>query len=167
MHVQSVISPLAFVHRMLFLLLLASFAFAAGCEEMYPEVVVTNTIDEHILIRNVSMNGCKWEDMLAYEDSTSPGRCLPGSDRIHFQKFDPKTYCEEQVDDATIDGLCFCNEEDRPEDDPMDSGLINEEPMWFNYQTKQTFDIEGGFHLFELTLDDMEQDFSVPGPYGH
>ena len=23
------------------------------------------------------------------------------------------------------------------------------------------------FRVFSLTLDDMEQDFSVPGPYGH
>ncbi len=149
------------------LCLVGSPLFLCSCEEMYPEVVVSNTIDEHILIRNISFNGCKWENMLAFEDSTSPGHCLPGSDRIHFQKFDPKKYCEEQVDDGTIDGLCFCDESDRPEEDPMDSGLINEKPLWFNYQTKRSFNAQGGFHHFELTPDDMEQDFSVPGPYGH
>ncbi len=149
------------------LVILLLLSFSSACEEAYPEVVVVNAIDDHILIRNISFNGCKWEEMLAFEDASAPGRCLPGKDRIHFQKFDPKTYCEEQVDDGVIDGLCFCDEEDRPEEDPMDSGLINEEPMWFNYQTVKSFDIGGGFHLFELTLDGLEQDFSVPGPYGH
>ncbi len=147
--------------------LAAVLSVCSGCDELYPEVVVTNTIDEHILIRNISFNGCKWDETLAFEESSSPGRCLAGSDRIHFQRFNPKTYCEEQVEDETIDGLCFCNEEDKPAEDPMDTGLINEEPMWFNYQTLKTYDVSGGFHLFELTLENMEQDFSVPGPYGH
>ena len=147
---------------------LAALLFTgAACEELYPEVVVTNNTEEYILIRNISFNGCKWDETLAFEETSSPGRCLPGSDRIHFQRFNPKNYCIEQVDDGTIEELCFCNEEDDPADDPMDTGLINEEPLWFNYQTKQSFDISGGFHTFELTADDMEQDFSVPGPYGH
>ena len=150
------------------ILLLGMFPLVQGCEEIYPEIVVQNTIDDHILIRNISFNGCIWDEMLAFEDSTRPGRCLPGSDRIHFQKFDPKKYCEEQVDDGVIDGLCFCDEEDEPDADPMDTGLINEEPMWFNYQTKTTYDVgHGSFHLFDLSADDLEQDFSVPGPYGH
>ncbi len=102
-----------------------------------------------------------------FRGNQQSGPLSSGSDRIHFQRFNPKNYCIEQVDDGTIEELCFCNEEDDPADDPMDTGLINEEPLWFNYQTKRSFDISGGFHTFELTADDMEQDFSVPGPYGH
>ena len=50
----------------------------------------------------------------------------------------------------------------------VDTGLINEEPNWFNYQTISVKKVDyGGFQVFEITLGDMEQDFSVPGPYGH
>lgn len=150
------------------MVLLTSFLVNSGCEASYPEVAVTNDLDGFTLIRNISFNGCKWDDMLAYEDSTGPGRCLPGTDKIHFQKFNAKAYCQEQVDDKTIDGICFCDENYDPQDDPMDSGLINLEPTWFNYQTKESYKIGyGGFHLFEITLDNIEQDFSVVGPYGH
>jgi len=139
-----------------------------SCDLFYPEVVVVNKTDEHILLRNASFNGCRWNTVLAYEESTFPGRCLPGKDRVHFEKFDPKAYCLEQVDDGTIADLCFCDEQDQPEGDPMDPGLINEEPMWFNYQTLTVKRVDyDEFHVFEILLDDMEQDFSVPGPYGH
>lgn len=49
-----------------------------------------------------------------------------------------------------------------------DPALINEEPTWFNYQTVSTRRVDyGDLIVIEITLDDMEQDFSVPGPYGH
>jgi hypothetical protein len=151
-----------------FILVPASCLLSVSCDLASPEVAVVNMTDEHILLRNVSFNGCRWNTVLAYQESTSPGRCLPGEDRVHVEKFDPKTYCREQVEDGTIDDLCFCDEEDRPGDDPMDPGLINEEPMWFNYQTVSVKRVDyGEFHVFEITLDDLEQDFSVPGPYGH
>jgi hypothetical protein len=42
------------------------------------------------------------------------------------------------------------------------------EPLWFNYQTVHTRTADyGEFHVFEITLAEWEQDFSVPGPYGH
>jgi len=41
-------------------------------------------------------------------------------------------------------------------------------PTWFNYQTISTRRVGyGDFGVFEITSDDLEQDFSIPGPYGH
>ena len=109
-----------------------------ACELAYPEVVVKNNTDEHIMLRNLSFSGCKWETLLSFGDATSLDYCLPGEDKIHFEKFDAESY------------------------------LINEEPTWFNYQTVSVKTVSyAEFHLFEIVLDDMEQDFSVPGPYAH
>lgn len=149
--------------------LLALPLLSGGCDFVYPEVVVVNRTNEHVLIKNVSFNGCVWDQVLAFEDATSPGRCLPGEDRVHFQKFDVEAYCQEQAEDGTLDGVCACEPDADPDPDGgIDPGLINEEPNWFNYQTVSIKRVDyGDFHLFEITTDDMEQDFSVPGPYGH
>ena len=110
-----------------------------GCDLAYPEVVVTNRISAHVLMRNPSFNGCVWNVTLAYGDSTSPDRCLRGTDHVHFQKLDL----------------------DQEASDP-------DAPVWFNYQTISVKSVGyGSSHTFEVTSDDMEQDFSVPGPYGH
>jgi hypothetical protein len=142
-----------------------------GCDFAYPEVVVVNRTDEHILLKNISFSGCVWGEVLAFDEATPPGRCLPGEDRVHFQKFDVEAYCQEQAEDGTLDGICPCEPEPEPDPDPgagIDPGLINGEPNWFNYQTVSARRIDyGDFHIFEITTDDMEQDFSVPGPYGH
>jgi hypothetical protein len=146
----------------------ACVAAAAGCELAYPEVVIVNRIDEDVLVRGASFNGCKWEETIAYGEATSPGRCLEGSDRVHFEKLDGHGYCTGQVEDGSAEGLCFCDEDDDPDDDPMDPGLIDEEPTWFNYRTVSVKRVSyGSFHVFELTAGDIEQDFAVPGPYGH
>jgi len=123
--------------------LLAGFAAGSvtlgGCDLEYPEVVVTNRISAHVLMRNPSFNGCVWNVTLAYGDSTPPGHCLRGSDHVHFQKLDLDQEASEP--DA---------------------------PVWFNYQTASVKSVGyGSAHRFEVTSDDMEQDFSVPGPYGH
>mgnify|MGYP005806496087 CR=1 FL=1 len=155
------------------LLLIASWLLLtflhASCDFAYPEVAVVNRTNEHVLIKNLSFNGCVWDQVLAFEDATSPGRCLPGEDRVHFQKFDVEAYCQEQAEDGTLDGVCPCEPDADPDPgDGIDPGLINEEPNWFNYQTVSVKRVDyGDFHLFEITTDDMEQDFSVPGPYGH
>lgn len=133
---------------------LAALSFMAvclvGCELDYPEVVVVNRTADPVLLKSPSINGCVWNTVLANGVATSPGRCLPGSDRIHFQKMDAETYCQQQ----TVGG--------------DNDGLTSSVPVWFNYQTRTAKNIDyGHFYLFELTLDDMEQDFSVPGPYGH
>ncbi len=139
---------------------------AAGCDLAYPEVVVTNRTAETVQFRQVSFSGCAWEDVLAFGDSTSPGRCLPGEDRVHLQRLDAAAYCREQAEDGTVDGLCPCDAS-RGDAQPLE-GLTDAEPTWFNYQTVEARTVRyGEFYRFEVTLAELEQDFSVPGPYGH
>ena len=135
---------------------------------------MVNKTGEHILLRNLSFNGCVWDTVLAYGDATSPGRCLPGRDQVHFEKFDAEGYCREQAEDGTIKGICPCEDGgastdvDGGSDADVDPGLINPTPTWFNYQTVSVHRVDyGDFQLIEIKLNDMEQDFSVPGPYGH
>ncbi len=162
----------SFIHRqarMMRLAILILPIFSAGCDFAYPEVVVVNRTNEHILLKNVSFNGCVWDEVLGFEDATSPERCLPGEDKIHFQKFDVESYCLEQAQDGTLEGVCPCEPvQDSDSDEDINAGLMDEEPNWFNYQTISIKQIDyDDFYLFEITLEDMEQDFSVPGPYGH
>ncbi len=140
-----------------------------ACEFEYPEVVVVNRTAEHMLIKNPAFNGCAWTTVLAFGAATAPGRCLPGEDRVHFQRFDAQDYCQEQAEDGTLSGVCPCNGElaEAP-DGGMDPGLVNVVPTWFNYQTSSRVQAGyGDFRRVEITLDNMEQDFSLPGPYGH
>lgn len=135
-----------------------------SCDCLQPEVVIVNKTAEHILIRNPCFNGIVWNTVLAYGEATPPRRCMDGPGKVHFQKFDAFEYCRGQKEDGTIDSLCSCD----PVSDSIDSGLINTTPFFFNYQTLSTIDAVGnGYIVIELKLDDMEQDFSVPGPYGH
>jgi hypothetical protein len=115
-----------------------------GCGSDYPEVVVVNELDVSVLVREVSFNGCKWDTVLAFGEATSPQSCLSGDDRIHFQKLGAAA------------------------SDPDDPTAADDEPVWFNYQTSSLKRVDdGSFSRFVLTPDDLEQDFSVPGPYGH
>ena len=133
----------------------ASLTILAGCDLAYPEVVVVNKTAAPIQLRNLSFNGCAWDAVLAYGEATSPGRCLPGDDRVHFEKFDAAAYCRES-----------CADGGTPDGGSAASG--SEIPTWFNYQTVTIHHVDyGDFELLEVTTDDMEQDFSVPGPYGH
>lgn len=147
----------------------AFFAFAlAGCDSAYPEIVVVNNTSERVLVRNVSFNGCLWPEVLAYGEATSPQRCPPGSDRVHFKKFDAEKYCQQQAEDGTLDGICPCDGGVAVPAEPVDPGLTEAVPLWFNYQTLSEHSAGyGDFQRIELTLTDMEQDFSIPGPYGH
>jgi hypothetical protein len=118
-----------------------------GCDLTYPEVVVVNNTAEHVLLAEVSFNGCRWNGVLGFGDATEPRRCLPGSDRVHVKKFDADSV---------------------PEPDAMDPGLQDPVPRWFAYRTVTTWEAGAGdFRVIEVVLDDLEQDFSVPGPYGH
>jgi hypothetical protein len=120
-----------------------------GCDLEYPEVVVVNQTADPILLKNPSFNGCVWNTVLAYGDATSPERCLPGEDHVHFQKLDVSTY------GTTSDA-------------GGNAGGETTSVLWFNYETVSVKKVGyGEFHRFEVTLDDLEQDFSVPGPYGH
>jgi hypothetical protein len=135
-----------------------------ACDLAYPEVVVVNRTADHVLIKDVSFNGCAWDEVLAYGEATSPGRCLPGSDRVHFRKLDAQAYCRDQVEDGTIDGLCACDGTVGSEDPE----LVDTVPAWFAYQTVGAWRVDyGEIHVIEIGLESIEQDFSVPGPYGH
>ncbi len=140
-----------------------------GCDLVYPEVAVANKISDRILLKNPRFSGCVWNTVLANGEATSPGRCLPGADNVHFQKLDVGAYCQEQATDVTLAGLCPCDDGGvSSQDGDVDPGLVNTVPTWFNYQTISVKHVDDGqFRLFEITADDMEQDFSVPGPYGH
>ena len=141
-------------------------ATASGCDLAYPEVVVTNDTAETVQLRNVSFSGCAWEGVVAFGDSTSPGRCLPGEDRVHFEKLDAAAYCREQAEDGTLDGVCPCDASEGS-GETME-GLQNAEPAWFGYQTIEPKEVAyGDFRRFEIRLSEIEQDFSAPGPYGH
>lgn len=124
-------------------------AFAAsGCELLYPEVVVESRTDEQVLVRNASFSGCLWPEMLARGEVSRPQRCLPGEDRLHFERLDVAAY-------GGAGG----------------AGGSGAEPTWFPYQTVRSWKAgEAGYdellHI-EIRSDDLEQDFSVPGPYGH
>ncbi len=110
----------------------------AGCDNAYPEVVVINNTGESVQLRDVSFNGCLWTEVLAYGEATSPQRCPPGTDRVHFKKLDAAKYGGQGA------------------------------PLWFNYQTTSEHSADyGDFQRIEISPSDMEQDFSIPGPYGH
>ena len=125
--------------------LVALAAAVGACDLAYPEVVVVNRTRPALLVRKPSFNGCVWETVLDYGQATSPGRCLPGADRVHFQKLDLAAAADGGVGDGAV-----------------------EAPTWFNYQTVATRHVDyGDFRILEITSDDLEQDFSRPGPYGH
>ena len=146
--------------------LLPVFIALTSCDAAYPEVVVVNKVSKSVQLRNMSFNGCIWDTVIGFEEATSPARCLPGSDRVHFQKQDVASYCREQAEDGTIDGVCPCDA--GAADRETDTELINETPFWFNYQTVTVHRVEyGSTYRFEIIASDLEQDFSVPGPYGH
>jgi hypothetical protein len=141
----------------------------AGCDLANPEVAIVNRTADPVLLKNPSFNGCIWNTVLATGDATSSGRCLPGNDHVHFQKLDVEAYCQEQAIDGTLAGVCPCDGGvASSQDGGIIEGLVNAIPTWFNYQTVTIKHVGyGQFYLFEITPDDMEQDFSVPGPYGH
>lgn len=154
------------------LLILLALANYSGCDFAYPEVVIINKTGEHIMLKDLSFNGCLWNTVIGFEESTSPSRCLPGTDHIHFKKFDASSYCKEQAKDGTIDGVCLCDSDTNSvsdaKDGTVDEGMINSGINWFDYQTISIKEVGyGEFHIYEVTLEDIEQDFSVPGPYGH
>ena len=160
--------PVRLAPRVGTLQLAAGALLLVGCDYAYPEVVVVNELGEPVLVRSVSFNGCKWDGMLAHEKATPPGRCLPGADHVHLQRFDAADYCRDQVEDDNLPGLCLCEPTEPTSETASDLELISQSPLWFNYQTISTKQVEyGSFYRFVLAPDDLEQDFSVPGPYGH
>ena len=159
---------LAIVRRWDFPILALAATSLVGCDLVYPEVAVVNNISDRVLIKNPGRR-CVWNSVLAYGEATSPGRCLTGEDQIHFQKLDVEAYCQDQSKDGTLARLCPCaNGGVSSLDGGIDPGLVNTVPTWFNYKTISKKHVDAGqFRLFEIMANDMEQDFSVPGPYGH
>jgi hypothetical protein len=118
---------------------LAALALGA-CDLAYPEVVVINRLGADVLVRNPTFSGCRWDVVLADGEATSPGRCLPGDDRVHFEKFDAGAWATDASDP----------------------------PTWFAWQSVSVHIVDyGDFAVLEILPGDLEQDFSVPGPYGH
>lgn len=157
------------LHRLAALALAAVMTALAGCDLDYPEIAIVNRTEDSALLKNASFNGCVWNVVLANGVATSPGRCLPGTDRVHFQVLDARAYCQEQAADGTLAGVCSCDGGAAgSRDGGVSEDLTNVVPTWFNYQTVSVKHVGyGRFYLFEITSDDMEPDFSVPGPYGH
>jgi len=152
-------------HRRLSRAALAAAAVVAfsGCDLAYPEVVIVNRTADTMLLRNPSFSGCIWNVVLSNGEATSPRRCLPGRDRVHFQRLDAESYCGTRVASCALPGLPSCDG-----GAALDGGAADTTPVWFNYQTLSRHEISyGGFYRFEVGPDDMEQDFSIPGPYGH
>jgi hypothetical protein len=150
------------------LLPVAASLLLAACDLGYPEIAVVNRTAPYVLLRSLSFSGCKWEGVLAFGEASSLDRCLPGEDRIHFQKLDAQAYCREQAADGAIEGVCPCDAGTAAPDAATDPGLVNQEPFWFNYQTVSAERVGyGELRVLAVTPADMEQDFSVPGPYGH
>lgn len=141
--------------------LAAGWIGAAACELMQPEVVVQNDLPEPAQICCVSVSGCYWPEILAPGQATSPQRCLPGSDRVHFKRFDAQSYLNKVLEDFEEEPENFEPVADRV-------GFRLPTPLWFNYQTVESFDLEyGSFALMRIEAGSIEQDFSAPGPYGH
>jgi hypothetical protein len=159
-------SKLSFDKTFFFIIIML---FLTACDYGYPEVIVINMTDETILIKNVSFNGCLWPDVIAYEKATSLGRCLPGEGKIHFERLNTETYCQRQAEKQTLEDVCLCNGASEEQNNEMfETQEYNATPLWFNYQTLSIISVDyGDFIVFEITMDDMEQDFSKPGPYGH
>ena len=138
--------------------------FFIFCQMMQPEVMVVNKISPEVLIRNPSFNGVVWNTVLRYEEATSPDHCLRGEEHVRFQTLDAHRYCRGQTRYSLIDSICMCDSSWLS----SDTDVISATPLWFNYRTERSFDMQNGeFRVIELTADDTVQDFSVPGPYGH
>ncbi len=144
--------------------LLASIAslVVAGCVDTYPRVTVVSDMPEHVTIREIGFSGCYWPVTLGRGDRTPPGQCVPGEDRVHFQKLDGLAYCQTQIEDGVVPS---CPRDDPEEQDP---GLVNTEPTWFNYMTRESYTVDYWDTLVvTIRPGGIEQDFTVPGPYGH
>ena len=154
-------------HTRLFALVSGALVVAgllSGCDLADPEVVVVNMTAENILLKNVSFRGALWEGVVEYGESSPVARCLPGRDRVHFQKLVLTKECDDSMaEDADVETGDLYSE--FTADDSLPSSGA---PNWFNYQSVTVVEVRSGdYRVLEIRLDDMEQDFTTPGPYGH
>ena len=138
----------------------------AACEFDYPQIVIVNQTAVPLQLRNPSFSGCVWNTVLGYGETSSVARCPPGSDHVHFQKLDVAAYCRQHLEDPVV--VAACDGDAGVSLPPGADAGQGSVPTWFNYQTTSVQHAGyGEFHVFEIRLDDIEQDFSIPGPYGH
>jgi hypothetical protein len=122
-----------------------------GCEFRYPEVVVANETHERVLVRSIGFSGCKWDTVLAFGAATVPDRCLPGEDKVHFQKLDIDAYCAEQGRGGVGSESCGGPSSAVPEAG-VDREPPGATPLWFNYQTTTVKRVDyDGLYLFRIT----------------
>ena len=88
---------------------------------------------------------------------------MRGEGSVHFKSLIHTLTAETRADTVlSTASACAIQHEVSP-----DTDIIDQDSIWFNYKTISATDADRGFFLIELTEDNMEQDFSVPGPYGH
>jgi hypothetical protein len=147
--------------RRLLLALALAAPFLVACELVNPEVSVQNDLGVPVQIRDISFNGCAWPVVLAPGEATSPCACPPGAERARFKKFDAQSYFNKILEDLARGSHDYPPSSDRV-------GVQLPTPLWFNYRTTSRHDLGyGGFEVIHIRPDDIEQDFDVPGPYGH
>ena len=153
------------IHSLLFTLAAGIAApFLVLCQMIDPEIVVVNNIAEDVMVRDPSFGGTVWNTVIKYGEATSPRCCMRGDYRVHFKKINMHDYCRMQATYRLIDSLCMCDSSWISDD----TDIISSTPNWYNYQTKSSREAGyGDFLIIELTGNDLEQDFSAPGPYGH
>ncbi len=140
---------------------LLAAAILAGCELLNPEVVVRNDLGAPVQIRELSFNGCVWPVLLAPGESTSPCACPPGVERVRFKRFDAQAYVNEILEVIARGGHGYPRSDDRV-------GVRLPTPLWFSYRTRSPFALGyGDFQVLRVLPDEIEEDFDVPGPYGH
>lgn len=138
--------------------------FVLSCQMTDPEVVVMNDIAEDVMVRDPAFGGTVWNTVLRYGETTTPRRCMRGDFRVHFKKLSVHDYCRMQAKYRLIDSICLCDSSWIS----SDTDIICSVPNWYNYRTLSSQEAGfGDFLIFKLSGGDMEQDFSVPGPYGH
>ncbi len=131
---------------------------------MYPEVVVINKLGPAFMMKDISAGGCIYEGVVGYEKATAPMHCLPGNFRVTFKRINLEKYCQTQTEYGNLDGLCLCDG-GTPN---ADTDIISKEPLWYNYMTRTEYRFERGeSYIIEIPPDAVDQDFTVPGPYGH
>jgi hypothetical protein len=158
------IDGISFARHVLAVAAVTATALLSVCTMADPEAVIVNNIGPHVLVRNPSFNGTVWNTVLRHGEATPPSRCLSGDGTVHFQLLDAHYYCRRQSEYQLIDSICMCDSSWVS----GDTDVITATPVWFNYKTiKPARSTYGTFQVIELTAEDMEQDFSVPGPYGH
>ena len=136
-------------------------ALLTACELVGPEVVVQNDLEGPMQIREISYHGCQWPVLLSPGEATTPCTTWPGSDQIHFRKFDAQQYFNDVL--AEIEQG---EHEYPPSDDRI--GVLLPPPPWFPYQTVSAFDVDyGEYHVLHVRPDDIEQDFTNPGGHAH